>query len=441
MFKIINNCWIFAATGIFFLGVNLAGAQPVSVVPAPWSPSVHAEDSYADFEIFLSKKQPKQKLGSGDFYSSVNIVPQLTPIAGACSTAAPWFIKALHGLFGNSATAMVVVTMSATAGQGRLGQYDFLTNVPLFYAGKGIDPSTNTASPNGCFFDYLPTLREPFIRFDGGSNEGYTLTFEIRQSKTLSVGAVATLRDALQAIVSGIEIVKPGVTVGPTDAQTTAFANAGNDLQSLINSSLSGTTRAPITKYLMTNGSKNLAYHLLSSFQPNSTGNIAIYARLSSSLILDTIGDDIDYEKILTNDIGEVPCIPSLPTPNANCVVKSETFLDAYKAHVTTMAPEFFDLSSDAGMKNVFNTCDDLRLFSTGTLKLSTLDALLVRWAAVKDGRLDVALADPAKRALIAKDSSVTPADLDRCWNTTDQDTLNGIATIMHKTIEGAAPH
>jgi hypothetical protein len=84
------------------------------------------------------------------------------------------------------------------------------------------------------------------------------------------------------------------------------------------------------------------------------------------------------------------------------------------------------------------DTCEAIRSFASTKLQLSTLDALLVRWAAVKYGNLDKALADPARARAIAhavSTSTGSPTKVETiefaCWNDEDQKTLAGVLSAM----------
>lgn len=321
--------------------------------------------------------------------------------------------------------------MSASYRQGHLGLNPFLSDIPLLYAGKGIDPTTNKASGDGCFFDFINVVRAPYLRHDGSSQQDYYLYFKARAAKNVELNAIASLKTALVAFSSLFS------WTDLTGDRIKLLADATTQLQTAIARAFTVDDTKKTTKALLSTGMQDLAYHIDVDELEQAAGNLAIYVRLSASLVLDNMGEndkEITVDRVLTDtDIGTVRCIPELPKPA--CTLLPRTFRSALKEYNKDIPPRFFDLSAD-GKKKVYDTCQQLREFATGNLKLSTLDALLVRWAAVKLSKLDKALADPAQAADIASASQVDVADLgERCWNADDNKKLEGVVKAMGKKL------
>ena len=155
---------------------------------------------------------------------------------------------------------------------------------------------------------------------------------------------------------------------------------------------------------------------------------------------IDNDGGEITPGKVLANDeVGGKRCIQSYPTADKDCTTSRQTFRQAYRTAFNFKADQqvrFFDLS-DTGIKRVYDVCDRLRKFPTEDLQLPTLDALLLRWAAIKELGLNSALADPKQLDRIAKASEVTNDALkDMCWNKVDQEDLEGVAKEMNMAVK-----
>jgi hypothetical protein len=99
------------------------------------------------------------------------------------------------------------------------------------------------------------------------------------------------------------------------------------------------------------------------------------------------------------------------------------------------------DVSDAKREANTYNMCKGIRTAAREYLHLSTLDETLIRWAFTEEGGLQDALkdaaTDPAKgTALATATGAKSLADLvDMCWNNGDEQTLEGVAKNLNKTI------
>jgi hypothetical protein len=431
---------IFLALSTMNLKSQAETVAEVQVGSADWNESTNADVSYIAYRKYLESSTPKRKFGDKDYYASMQVIPQWKSFSGACNGEASEFRKFFDGFFGTTKVAMVLVTLSIAQRTGHTGQHDVISEVPLFYAGKGYDPESKKPSGSSCFFDYLRAQRSPYVRHDGSAPADFELTFKVRRNNDISSNAVATLSNALIAYSSIFN------WTDLTGAQAQHLETAFTNFQNGITAAFSRDQTYPFqAKPLLTLGEKDLLYHVKASSIETATGKTLVFTRLSASILLDNINDQvITVDRVLEDpEAGATRCIPELPTPK--CQVVTQTLLEAFRASDQgRTAPErFFDFSKD-GQKKVLETCDNLRSFATGKLGLSTLDALLFRWAAVRYGRLDKTLADSAKANAIAhaisnaSGSSVTVAELkERCWGGDDPDKLAGVIKQMGgKTLE-----
>jgi hypothetical protein len=332
--------------------------------------------------------------------------------------------------------------MSATLAEQSTGELPFLHDIPLFWIGKNIEFSGKESKGN-CFFEVVHKIREPYITYKGGPFEGYTLYFKIQQASGLTFELVRTLNSLLKTVVGLSSIPKP------TQGDVTAALQAVNNLQDRLDEAMKEGNIIPVQKEMPVSGEtftlsnpKSLVYGVLPTSKYFKNGNIAIYVRLGASMILNSIaiGGDITPGKVLANDeVGGKRCIQSYPIADKDCTTTRQTFRQAYKAAFKAdqeRQVRFFDLS-DTGIKKVYEVCDRLRKFPNEDLQLPTLDALLLRWAAIKESGLNSALADPKQLDRIAKASEVTSDALkDICWNKVDQEVLEGVAKEMNMAVK-----
>jgi hypothetical protein len=102
---------------------------------------------------------------------------------------------------------------------------------------------------------------------------------------------------------------------------------------------------------------------------------------------------------------------------------------------------KLIDVTDTKRAANTYNMCKGMRTAAREYLHLSTLDEMLLRWAFTKEGGLQDAIknagTDPTKgTALATATGAKSLADLaDMCWNSGDEQTLEGVAKIMSKTI------
>ena len=117
------------------------------------------------------------------------------------------------------------------------------------------------------------------------------------------------------------------------------------------------------------------------------------------------------------------------------CDKASQTVHELLAAALAGGDPALFDIYSADGRKKLFKSCQKLRFYTTSTLELSTMDALLTRWAAVQYFDVPERLGNAEELKKLATENGVPEkALLKECWAEDDQRKLNGfIEAINHK--------
>ena len=79
-----------------------------------WTVGNHTEESYQALRNYYAAQVPKGKFSDGDFYSSIQIVPQFDPSEGNCDEDSNWILKFLKGTVGTNDTSLLVATLTAS---------------------------------------------------------------------------------------------------------------------------------------------------------------------------------------------------------------------------------------------------------------------------------------------------------------------------------------
>jgi hypothetical protein len=141
---------------------------------------------------------------------------------------------------------------------------------------------------------------------------------------------------------------------------------------------------------------------------------------------------------ILSNEsLGARGCSPP-DIVNGTCGAKSQAVRSTFSSIDKDAPPNLFDVGSPDGRKKIYNLCDKLRAHVTDSMRLATLDALLVRWAATRASLLQEKLANDKDLTQIANDTQRPAADIvDLCWNNVDNQTIKDIETAFGVKFDG----
>jgi hypothetical protein len=176
-------------------------------------------------------------------------------------------------------------------------------------------------------------------------------------------------------------------------------------------------------------------------------GYMAIYIRRQGSIALANDNPTISLSDVFDNQaLPNRQCNP-FTIASAGCNTNNDSLRSALLKLLKGVGGTAFDAptvnqlivdstSSDRA-KSIYETCKALRTISRVNMHLSTIDEMIIRWAATKEGRLQEALKDDAQSKALAQENKVSVSELqDMCWNDGDEKTLNGVATFLKKTIE-----
>ena len=394
----------------------------VYVKSAPLKLTAHTEKSYAGYSSYLSSLTPPRALSDKDYYTSFTVVSQLRTSIGSCRSATGDIGDFFSQLIGETRTSLTVVTVSASTRLGAMGAPTFLKDLPLFSVGRGADPSNGTAVANGCFYISGLDVREPYMRHDGGGPvSDYEIVFSIHQADSVTINAITNIDSALQ-LYAGLE---------PTDfsgSKAAAVQTATNSLQTAIGAAFAHTKTITIKDSIVSSNNNKDVYHI-STTGASASGNIAVYARLSASMVLDQGLSKVSFDDVLDDmDIGSQRCLAPI-AGGVPCTLSQKLFWDALHAEDSSITSKsFFDKPFT---NKILDVCDSVRDFARANLALSTLDTLLVRWAALKKGGLYDVLTNDAKKSQLRTSLNVTDADLTSCWSDDDEKLLRGVGKAM----------
>lgn len=435
--------WILHAAQCLALCGMFAGelaAQPflessgVKIRDGDWNASRNADESYTAF-----RKIQGGALSQYDYYYQLRLVPQLKISFADCEESVG-IVSFFNGLFGTSENSLLIVKAGLQyrwASGGKPAEF-LKDSVPLFIAGTGLDPSSMKEG-NGCFFDATSDVSFPLLRYNGGGlkqdYDDFQIKFTVEGGQGLSLNGVATIKSLFSqfnAAFSWTDI---------TGARVTAYESAAQKFQDAIVKA--GTFKNRLTKtYTMKTlgtGASRLILTVPDLFGDgeSDTGKLVIYARLIGSIALDTNERDITPRMIMQSEpLTARKCSPP-DIATGKCEAPNQTIRGSLRTLGKELPVDVFDVSTDDGRKQVFRLCDEVRVHATETLKLSTLDALLVRWAATKISGLQDALKDQKRSSAIAQATSKSIEDLTaKCWNADDEKKLQTVAAAMKKKIQ-----
>jgi len=400
----------------------------VQLNPGGWNATDHADDTY------IALKTIQGQLATYDFYYQLVIYPHYKFTFSDCNQTPTIdaFLRRFVGI-----TSSNLLTINATIRhRGEQGPTELMADQPIIIVGRGI---TNNAGDegNGCFFDQSLSNTTPLIRYSAKKPGEEDFEFKFRIAHTTNVTANFVTRvKSLFSIISGYFSF-----TDLTGERVKIFTDAANELQTAFNDSskIANTNNVPTVMPL--EGVSTSRYKIsMPTIISTGAGYFAFYVKLTASQVL-AKNSTVTPGLILANQtLGFKTCYPKPGAKLADCAPDRKTFRDFMISVDATMPVRFFDLRTAESRKKVYGTCDQLRIRSTETLALSTIDALLVRWAAIKEGKLYDVLqglnsADPTrKKALkdLATENQVSSKALvDMCWHPDDQRKLAGVVKAV----------
>jgi hypothetical protein len=471
---------ILALTLVFFtcrLGVaqildsTQKASSGVSIVAGDWDAGSVSAPRNADATYNAFSTLRKGALGQYDFYYSLEVVPQFSNNYSNCSSG-PNVKSFLQQFFGTTTGAIVVVKTDVQYRWTTGTTISFLSNdAGLVVAGVGAT-TPPAAAGFGCYFDTTIRPTFPLLQYNGGgandSYDDFVMKFIVTGGSALSLNLVSTvvsLFNDISAAVGWTAIVN-GVA-GPASQ---AAQKAAQSFQDALTKAGTVQNQVSVGYTLKANGGPadgRLAITIPNIFgSDQNNGNLVIYVRRTGSIVLANMGSTINFSTVLDNP--EIParlcnlaaiasgsCGPTAAA-SANTDPLRVTFAKQLKSldsnglgDGTGLLTKLIDMNDKSrDQTKVFNLCKGIRTVAREFLHLSTLDETMVRWVFTKEGGLQDMMTSAEASA------KKTPPDLtdeDKlakatgapsfdelssvCWNDGDQQTLEGIAKVLSKTI------
>lgn len=423
-----------------FASLELASAQTiinksgvvVSVGGWDLKNRYHADDTY---RAFLAARGGKP-LSKYDYYYQLVISPEVDRnlrLAADCDQA-PSLKSFLINLFGYATSSFVIVRMSAThRWQSGLSSPMLPKDTALLMIGHGADKNTLAAS-NACFFDPSTRVGSQLLRYEGASNDqdfdDFQLNFSMDGGTSTSSNFIATLRGIFTDL-------KPSVAwAGPISEGIGTIEAAGKRMEATIKAAGGQRNYFVANHFLKINDGNKGRLHLAvpNVINPNSF-YLTIFARKVASLALSDGAPEVSPNWILqSTSLGNRNC-HSKQLADGTCGHSAVTVLKRLMPNrKPEETPHLFDLTSDENIKRVYNLCGHVRNVTTGEMGLSTIDALLVRWAITKESKLQAALKNPEQLKLISAKTMRSEAEVvENCWNDTDEATLRSVLSALGK--------
>jgi len=174
------------------------------------------------------------------------------------------------------------------------------------------------------------------------------------------------------------------------------------------------------------------------SYVSLSAETLVVYTRLIASVLIDAKTEatqELTPEDVLGSaGLSSRVCASEI-LEKGSCDLKIRTLRESlveYLKPASADSSDIFDLSSDAGKKQVANTCKKIRVFASDKFKLATMDALLVRWATTYE-LSHILQTDAELSASISKAAQLSKDELIKiCWNDDDKAKLNKFFVAMN---------
>lgn len=428
----------------------LASAAPLSAAEVLVSPTmkesggiriavenIPSDGDYTDATYKAFRSFRNKDLFSEDYYYTLRVYPSYKRTLSWCDDAAP-IAKFLNQFFGTSKATLDVLRVGIeyryTSGNGVAFAKEE-SPATLFMIGRGEESGTLKPG-NGCFLNVTSIPTYPLFRYGGGGQEqnfdDFNLKFSIASGKVVN----SHFLEHVNALFTRVGLAASFVPLA--GAAATAIAATSQDLDGAIGSALNSNYAYPVS-YVLKQG------QLIRVSLPGAvglSGSIVMYPRRFGSIALDTADPKITAQHVLNrSELAARGCdAPSLV--NKDCSKNNQTIKEALAIKiklkdnkVTPIA--IFDPSDPSYHKYALETCKQMRSALVGSLRLSTLDEMVVRWAILKDSQFLDVLKNEDRLKEVANAGDVSPTALiEACWNKGDDVTVKGVIAKLGKAIE-----
>jgi hypothetical protein len=384
----------------------------------------------------------------------------------------------LQSLFGVTTGAIIVVktdiqyrwTLGATVG--------FLSgDAGLLTAGIGPSTAPPATAGFGCYFDATLRPTFPLLQYGGG---GVNDNYDDFLVKFIVIGGSVTKLNVIQNLLSLFSDISAAARWGTAinglaGPVSQGVQSAAGNFQTALQNAGTLQNQVSVEYTLKANGAPTdgrLAISIPNLFsQDKNSGNLAIYVRRTGSIILGTMGSTINLSTVFDNpEVANRQCNPAaIAVGNCNPGTGSGTAganadplrialakilkpLDTGIGDGTGLLTKLIDVTDQKREANAYTMCKGIRTAARELLHLSTLDEMMIRWAVTKEGGLQDALKAanalpkswPLPPGTAATDgvalakatgAATLGALADMCWNDGDEQTFEGVAKALNKTI------
>lgn len=406
-----------------------ASAIDKSILGVKFSSIDWSDDEHADSSYRAIKKIQKQ-LARGDFYYRLVVYPKYLVTFSNCDEA-PTIEAFLSQFVGVTDKAFLTVS-ALIRHQNKAGETELAAKYPVIIVGRGVVDNNGT-SGNGCFFDQALKTKSPLMRYAGGDVEKFLVRYTVSKSKETTVNAVARMKSLFTALNSTFN------WTDITGERVKEYNDAATELQTAFNNASKVSNSAPVDVELVATGGydkSRLKLTVPTMIDRSTRGYLSMFVELSGSQILNA-KSRVELADVFENqDIGRKTCVATGGEKLSGCKGEAKNVREFLASKIEKMPVRFFDLLTQAERAKVAKTCDQIRIAASGDLLLSTTDALLVRWATVKEGGLLSLFERVDKKETeaidtlnkLASENNMSAADLRAyCWTKDDHTKLEKI--------------
>jgi hypothetical protein len=430
LIAIFANPILLANADDFLLRRTTVGGNGVEIQTGGWSEGRHADETYKAFKKFRGAA-----LGEFDYYYQLRVVPQFKTTFEECKESSP-IARFFNQIVGVSDASLVVLKTGVTYRWASGQPVDFIKDAtPLFIIGTGAKP--NSLEPgNGCFFDVTQSPTFPLLRYGGGGAnqqfDDFELKFSINGGKATTINAVANIAQLFTNFNTALAWNLA------TSAQAAALTAAATTFQNSLQAA--GTFQSATTRNYTLKQGDRVRITIPALF--GASNDLIIYSRRQASIAFDTSDPQITSVKVLEKEgLAARECIPpkiAAGTCELSKSVRESIAASSFVKAIDDKAPmNIFNPFVAEKQKLIFDLCEAVRTHIREKMRLTTLDEMMVRWALTKQTKLQDALKDPVKSAVIATATGRTVSELQQsCWNDGDEKTVRGVAALLNKTLE-----
>lgn len=306
--------------------------------------------------------------------------------------------------------------------------------VPVLFLGDNKD--SIGGARKGCFFEATESVGLPLARFDGSSiaekREEYFIKIEGSRSDELEFNLVKRLKETFVAFNAAYSFSQLSAN------EVTAFEKAASEFEGAINRASDRFLKGQGEFVLEGQGSESSRLAIqIPHLSVRGSGALIFYTSLTASLLLENrekTKQPLSASSILTSYALMTRECARTMLQNKGCEATSKTVQEYLLEDVARKDDAFIiNLYVKEGRAALHQSCRKLRNLVSGKLGLSTIDALLVRWAALESAKVLARLKDGKEVAKLAEETGVPGPELTaECWTDDDTRKLTGFAHRMN---------